>query len=153
MKIKIIAVGKIKEKYFTVGIEEYLKRLKPLCDLSLMEVKEVNTNDISKNKAEEAKNILAKIDENDYLITLEVKGKMIDSITLASFIKDHYTFSSKVLTFIIGGSDGLDDAVINKSQMHLSFSEFTFPHQLMRLILCEQIYRAMMIINNKPYHK
>lgn len=153
MKIKIIAVGKVKEKYFTDGIEEYLKRLKTLCDLSLIEVKEVNTNDINKNKLEEGKNILAKIDENDYLITLEVKAKMLDSISLADFIKNHYTFSSKVLTFIIGGSDGLDEAVISRAHMHLSFSEFTFPHQLMRLILCEQIYRAMMIINNKPYHK
>lgn len=153
MKIKIIAVGKVKEKYFTDGIEEYLKRLKTLCDLSLIEVKEVNTNDINKNKLEEGKNILAKIDENDYLITLEVKAKMLDSISLADFVKNHYTFSSKVLTFIIGGSDGLDEAVMSRAHMHLSFSEFTFPHQLMRLILCEQIYRAMMIINNKPYHK
>ena len=153
MKIKVIAVGKIKEKYFTDAILEYEKRLNALCDLNLIEVKEVNTNDINKNKLEEAKNILAKVDDNDYVITLEVKGVTLDSLKLADFIKNHYTFSPKTLTFIIGGSDGLDDSVISVSKLHLSFSDFTFPHQLMRVILLEQIYRSMMIINNKPYHK
>ena len=153
MKIKVIAVGKIKEKYFTDAILEYEKRLNALCDLNLIEVKEVNTNDINKNKLEEAKNILAKVDDNDYVITLEVKGNTLDSLKLADFIKNHYTFSPKTLTFIIGGSDGLDDSVISVSKLHLSFSDFTFPHQLMRVILLEQIYRSMMIINNKPYHK
>ena len=153
MKIKVIAVGKIKEKYFTDAILEYEKRLNALCDLNLIEVKEVNTNDINKNKLEEAKNILAKVDDNDYVITLEVKGVALDSLKLADFIKNHYTFSPKTLTFIIGGSDGLDDSVISVSKLHLSFSDFTFPHQLMRVILLEQIYRSMMIINNKPYHK
>ena len=153
MKIKVIAVGKIKEKYFTDAILEYEKRLNALCDLNLIEVKEVNTNDINKNKLEEAKNILAKVDDNDYVITLEVKGVALDSLKLADFIKNHYTFSPKTLTFVIGGSDGLDDSVISVSKLHLSFSDFTFPHQLMRVILLEQIYRSMMIINNKPYHK
>ena len=153
MKIKVIAVGKIKEKYFTDAILEYEKRLNALCDLNLIEVKEVNTNDINKNKLEEAKNILAKVDDNDYVITLEVKGVALDSLKLADFIKNYYTFSPKTLTFVIGGSDGLDDSVISVSKLHLSFSDFTFPHQLMRVILLEQIYRSMMIINNKPYHK
>lgn len=153
MKIKVIAVGKIKEKYFIDAIFEYEKRLKSLCDLKLIEVKEVNTLDINKNKLEEAKNILAKVDDNDYVITLEVQGDTLNSLELADFIKKHYTFSPKTLTFIIGGSDGLDESVIKASNMHLSFSDFTFPHQLMRVILLEQIYRSMMIINNKPYHK
>ena len=87
------------------------------------------------------------------MITLEILGKMIDSVELAEFIANHYTFSSSTLTFIIGGSDGLDESVIKRSNMHLSFSKFTFPHQLMRVILLEQLYRSLTIINNKTYHK
>ena len=153
MKIKIIAVGKIKEEYFKGGIAEYQKRLKSMADVSLIEVKEVNTNDICKNKQEEGKNILEKVDENDFVICLEIGGQEMDSIGLASFIQKHYTFSCKTLCFVSGGSDGLDEGVINKASMHLSFGKFTYPHQLMRLILLEQIYRSMMIINNKAYHK
>ena len=153
MKIKIIAVGKIKENYFNDAILEYKKRLSTMCDLNLIEVKEVNFDDINRNINDEGKNILDKVDNNDYLITLEIKGKELESTELAAFIENHYTFDSRVLTFVIGGSNGLSEEVIKRSNMHLSFGRFTYPHQLMRVILLEQIYRSMMIINNKAYHK
>ena len=153
MKIKLIVVGKIKEQFYKDAIKEYEKRILPMANINIVEVKEVNTDDIIKNKKEEANNILEKVDNNDYVITLEILGKMMDSVELAEFIANHYTFSSSTLTFIIGGSDGLDESVVKRSNMHLSFSKFTFPHQLMRVILLEQLYRSLTIINNKTYHK
>ncbi len=153
MRIKIIAVGKIKETYFTDAIKEYQKRLNGMCDLQLIEVKEVNFDDINRNINDEGKNILDKVEANDYLISLEIKGKELESNELATFIENHYTFDSRTLTFVIGGSNGLSNDVIKRSNMHLSFGRFTYPHQLMRVILIEQIYRSMMIINNKSYHK
>ena len=153
MRIKVIAVGKIKENYFNDAILEYKKRLSTMCDLNLIEVKEVNFDDINRNINDEGKNILDKVEANDFLISLEIKGKELESTELASFIENHYTFDSRVLTFVIGGSNGLSEEVIKRSNMHLSFGRFTYPHQLMRVILLEQIYRSMMIINNKAYHK
>ncbi len=153
MKIKLIVVGKIKEKYWTDAISEYSKRLNAFCELNLVEVKEVNTDDINKNIEEEAKNIISCIKDEDYVITLEILGKEYSSEELAFFIKNHYTYDNKVLTFIIGGSNGLSNEVIKRSNKHLSFGKATYPHQLMRVILLEQIYRAMMINNNRQYHK
>ena len=153
MRIKVIAVGKIKENYFNDAILEYKKRLSTMCDLNLIEVKEVNFDDINRNINDEGKNILDKVEANDFLISLEIKGKELESTELANFIENHYTFDSRVLTFVIGGSNGLSEEVIKRSNMHLSFGRFTYPHQLMRVILLEQIYRSMMIINNKAYHK
>lgn len=153
MRIKVIAVGKIKENYFNDAILEYKKRLSTMCDLNLIEVKEVNFDDINRNINDEGKNILDRVEANDFLISLEIKGKELESTELASFIENHYTFDSRVLTFVIGGSNGLSEEVIKRSNMHLSFGRFTYPHQLMRVILLEQIYRSMMIINNKAYHK
>ena len=102
MKIKLIVVGKIKEKYWTDAISEYSKRLNAFCELNLVEVKEVNTDDINKNIEEEAKNIISCIKDEDYVITLEILGKEYSSEELAFFIKNHYTYDNKVLTFIIG---------------------------------------------------
>lgn len=153
MKIKFIVVGKIKEDYLVAGINEYKKRLSAFCDLEINEIKEINTLDTVKNLKEEAKDILNNINDNDYVVTLEIKGKELDSVELANMIKEHYTYSSKVMTFVIGSSCGLDKSVIERSDYHLSFGKMTFPHQVMRLILCEQIYRSMMIINNHKYHK
>ncbi len=153
MKIKLIVVGKIKEKYFVDAINEYSKRLTAFCDLNLIEVKEVNTDDVVKNIEEEGKNILSCIKEEDYVITMEILGKEYSSEELAEFIKKHYTYENKVLTFIIGGSNGLSKEIIKKSNKHLSFGKITYPHQLMRVILLEQIYRSMMINNNRSYHK
>ena len=151
--IKILCVGKIKERFFTDGIAEYEKRLNAFTKFSIVEVKEVNTNDINKNILEEGKNLLSKITEDEFVITLEINGKMIDSVELAKLIEEKLTYGFSKLTFVIGGSNGLSDEVIRRSNYHLSFSKFTFPHQLMRLILTEQIYRALTIINNKEYHK
>lgn len=151
--IKILCVGKIKERFFTEGIAEYEKRLNAFTKFSIVEVKEVNTNDINKNILEEGKNLLSKITEDEFVITLEINGKMIDSVELAKLIEEKLTYGFSKLTFVIGGSNGLSEDVIRRSNYHLSFSKFTFPHQLMRLILSEQIYRALTIINNKEYHK
>ena len=153
MKIKLVVVGKIKEQFYKDAIDEYMKRISPMANINIIEVKEVNTDDIIKNKKEEANNILEKVDNNDYVITLEILGSMMDSVELAKYIDNHYTFSASTLCFIIGGSDGLDESVIKRSDMHVSFSKFTFPHQLMRVILLEQLYRALTILNNKTYHK
>ena len=151
--IKILCVGKIKERFFTDGIAEYEKRLNAFTKFSIVEVKEVNTFDINKNILEEGKNLLSKITEDEFVITLEINGKMIDSVELAKLIEEKLTYGFSKITFIIGGSNGLSGDVIGRSNYHLSFSKFTFPHQLMRLILSEQIYRALTILNNKEYHK
>ena len=151
--IKILCVGKIKESFFTEGIKEYQKRIEGYTKFSILEVKEVNTQDINKNILEEGKNLLGKIAEDEYVITLEIKGNRIDSVELAKLIEEKQTYGFSKITFVIGGSNGLSEEVIRRSNYHLSFSEFTFPHQLMRLILAEQIYRALTIINNKEYHK
>lgn len=151
--LKIVCVGKIKEDFFEKGIKEYTKRISGFSKFNIVEVKEVNTNDISKNIFQEGKNILEKINNNEYVITLEIKGKTLDSVEFANLISNKLTYGYSKITFVIGGSNGLDEAVLKRSDYSLSFSSFTFPHQLMRLILTEQIYRALTIINNKEYHK
>ena len=153
MNIKLICIGKIKEKYLTDGIEEYRKRLKAFCDFEIIELKEVNTDDINKNIESEGDLILNNIKKTDYVIALSIPGKNISSESFAQMIKEHYTYNSSVITFVIGGSNGLDNRVLQRSNYQLSFGKMTFPHQLMRLILLEQIYRCMMINNNHKYHK
>ena len=151
--INLIVVGKIKEKYLQDGIDEYLKRIKPFCNLKLIEVKESNFFETDKNLSSEASLILNYIKKDDYVVTLEIEGKMLTSVELAQKIESHYSYSPKALTFIIGSSDGLSDEVKKRSDYKLSFSKMTFPHQLMRMIFLEQIYRALTIINNRKYHK
>ena len=151
--LKIVCVGKIKEDFFEKGIKEYTKRISGFSKFNIVEVKEVNTNDISKNIFQEGKNILEKINNDEYVITLEIKGKTLDSVEFANLISNKLTYGYSKITYVIGGSNGLDEAVLKRSDYSLSFSSFTFPHQLMRLILTEQIYRALTIINNKEYHK
>lgn len=151
--IKIICVGKIKEKYLDMGIDEYLKRIKLFHNISIVEVKEGNNVDIKKTIEYEGLEILNKIEKNDYVITLEIEGKMFTSIELANKIDAIFTYGNPNLVFIIGGSWGLNEQVKTRSNLALSFSKFTFPHQLMRLILVEQIYRAFTILNHKEYHK
>ena len=147
--INLIVVGKIKEKYLQDGIDEYLKRIKPFCNLKLIEVKESNFFETDKNLSSEASLILNYIKKDDYVVTLEIEGKMLTSVELAQKIESHYSYSPKTLTFIIGSSDGLSDEVKKRSDYKLSFSKMTFPHQLMRMIFLEQIYRALTIINNR----
>lgn len=147
--IKIICVGKIKEKYFTLAIEEYLKRLSKYTKLAIIELPDYNYDEI-KTKTEEGKNILSKISDKDYVVALNIDGKTLTSKELSKFINDSI---SKNITFVIGGSYGLSNDVLNRSNYVLSFSSLTFPHQLFRVILLEQIYRSFKIINNEAYHK
>lgn len=147
--IKIICVGKIKEKYFTLAIEEYLKRLTKYTKLEIIELPDYNYDE-TKTVLEEGKNILSKITNKDYVVTLEINGKKLSSVELSEFIDKNI---SKDITFVIGGSNGLSKDVLNRSNYALSFSDLTFPHQLFRIILLEQIYRSFKIINNESYHK
>lgn len=144
--IKIICVGKIKENYLKDLINDYSNRLRKYTKLEIIEVKD----DFVYEK--EIKNLLNVINENDFNVGLDIKGEMLDSKKLASFISETLIFNSNI-TFIIGGSNGLNDAVKNKCNKLISFSKLTFPHGLFRGILLEQIYRAYKIINNESYHK
>lgn len=150
---KILCVGKIKEKFLTDGILEYKKRIDGYSKIDIIEVKEFNTPDVSKNIENEGNEILSKINKDDYVITLEILGKKLDSVAFSKQIENIMNYHSSKIVFVIGGSNGLSDSVKNRSNFKLSFSDMTFPHQLMRLILIEQIYRALTIINNKEYHK
>lgn len=158
MNINIISVGKIKEKYFTAAIEEYSKRLSRFVKLIVTEIPDeripdnASEKEIEIIKEKEGRKILSKLNENSFVITLCIEGKELSSEELAQKITD-ISMSSSNITFIIGGSLGLSDAVKNKSQLRLSFGKITFPHQLMRVVLLEQIYRAFKINNNESYHK
>ena len=153
MKINIISVGKIKESYFIDGIEEYKKRISKYANIELITVMD-ESNDLDEKtiKKREAERLLSKIPSNSYTIVLDLKGKELDSISFAKKMDD-ITLVSSTINFIIGGSIGLDSSVIDKADYLLSFSKFTFPHKLMKLILLEQIYRSFKINNNESYHK
>ena len=151
--IKILCVGKIKESFIKDGINEYAKRISGYDKFQITEVKEFNQKTIKQNIYDEGTLLLQEITDKDFVITLEIKGKMLTSEELAEKITEINNYHSTRIVFIIGGSNGLDERVIQRSNYHLSFSKFTFPHQLMRLILTEQIYRALTIINNQEYHK
>lgn len=147
--IKIICVGKIKENYYKDALEEYLKRLKKYVKLELIELPDYNY-DIAKTTTEEGKNILDKISDKDFVITMEIEGKQLDSLEFSKLIDDNI---SNNMVFVIGGSYGLSNEVKKRANLSLSFSRLTFPHQLFRVILLEQIYRSFKIINNESYHK
>lgn len=159
MEINIIAVGKLKEKYLQNGIDEYIKRLSKFAKVNIIEIQDeklkenISFKEIEKIKQIEGNKILSHIKSKDYIISLALNGKTLDSVefseTLSKIMIDGYSS----ITFIIGASLGLSQDVLDKSDLKLSFSKFTFPHQLMRLILIEQIYRAFKIINNETYHK
>lgn len=153
MKINIISVGKIKEQYFIDGIEEYRKRITKYSNIELITVMD-ESNDLDEKtvKKKEGERILSKMPNNSFTIVLDLKGKELDSIEFAKKM-DEITNISSTINFIIGGSLGLDDEVINKANYRLCFSKFTFPHKLMKLILLEQIYRSFKINNNESYHK
>ena len=149
--IKIITVGKIKEKYYTEAVNEYLKRLSKYTKINLIEVKDEDF-DISKTLLKEKESIMKYIDDKDYVITLEIEGNELDSVSLSKKLEDIQNNNSNI-TFIIGGSYGLHEDIKKRSNYKLSFSKLTFPHQLFRLILLEQIYRCFKILNNETYHK
>ena len=148
--IKIVCVGKIKEKYLKDAIAEYQKRISKYTKLNIIEVNDYD--DINKVLQEEKEQIEKHIDSKDYLITLEIEGKQITSEELAKTLDNTLTINSNI-TFVIGGSYGIDQSIKNKANFHLSFSSLTFPHQLFRVLLLEQIYRAYKINNNESYHK
>lgn len=150
---KIVCIGKIKENYLVDGIKEYKKRIEGFQKIDIVELKEYNQSEIQRNIENEGKEILEKISKDEYVITLEIEGKKLDSVELSKFLDELPTYGKSKITFVIGGSNGLSDSVKQRSNYRLSFSNMTFPHQLMRLILLEQIYRAQTIINHKEYHK
>jgi len=149
--IKIICIGKIKEKFYQEAILEYKNRLSKYTNIEIVELPDYNY-DIKKTIKEESLSILKILDKKDYNILLDISGSEMDSITFAKKINDTLITNSNI-TFIIGGSFGVMDEVRNNVNMRLSFSKMTFPHQLFRVILLEQIYRAYKINNNEEYHK
>ena len=159
MNILIVSVGKIKEKYIKLGIEEFSKRLKPYCKLSFAEVpdeqapEKLSEKDLLAVKNKEGDKILAKIKDSHYVIALDVKGVSWSSEQLASEMEKLSVHGKSSITFVIGGSNGLSEAVLTRANQKLSFSKMTFPHQLMKLILLEQVYRAFRIRKGEPYHK
>lgn len=159
MKITVIAVGKIKEKYFTGAIEEYSKRLGRYCRLELVEVADEKTPDGASEalelqiKEKEGERILQKMPDGAYVIALAIDGKMLDSEGLAAQMERWNVGGISHMVFVIGGSLGLSPEVLKRADYRLSFSRMTFPHQLMRVILLEQVYRSFRIRNHEPYHK
>ena len=159
MKITILTVGKIKEKYLRDAIAEYSKRLSRYAKLEIIEVADEKTPDNASETVEtniknkEAERLLKYIRDDAYLITLEIKGKQLTSEELAQKIDTLGVQGTSHIIFVIGGSLGLGEEVLKRSNYALSFSKMTFPHQLMRVILLEQIYRSFRIMKNEPYHK
>ena len=153
MDIRLIVIGKLKEKYLKEGMEDYIKRIGYSAQLKMQAVKEFTTIDQTKNLKEEGRLILSLIQKEDYLITCEIEGKMLSSVEFATLIEQHFTYQQRPLVFVIGSSDGLDEEVKKRSDYQLSFSKMTFPHQLMRLVFLEQLYRALSILGNQKYHK
>ena len=159
MKIKVIAVGKIKENYLKEGINEYLIRLSAYAKTEIVEVADSkvkdnpNKSDIDKVINEEGERILSKIKSNDYVINLDLNKKEFDSVEFSKFIDQKMVESGSSLTFVIGGSYGLSNKVKERANYSISLSKMTFLHQMTRLILLEQIYRAFKILNNETYHK
>lgn len=159
MEIRIISVGKIKEKYLNDGIQEYTKRLSRYCKLSFFQVADEKTVEkASEALNEQIKNIegerlLKHIREQDYVIALAIEGTMLDSVQLSKKIGQLGVEGKSIIDFVIGGSLGLSEAVLKRADYKLSFSKMTFPHQLMQMILLEQIYRGFRILNHEPYHK
>lgn len=159
MRINIVCVGKIKEKYLKLGIDEFKKRLSKYCKLEIIELEDekapenLSDKEMLMIKEREGKKILSKIKDNSYVIALAIDGKNLSSEELAETINKLGVRGISNITFVIGGSLGLSDEVLSRADYKLSFSKMTFPHQLMRLILLEQVYRAYRINNGEPYHK
>ena len=159
MNISIISVGKLKEKYLKSGIEEYIKRLGSYAKVQEIEVadekapEQLSDADMEIVKKKEADRILAKISPDAYVIALAIDGKMKTSEGLSKDMASLMTYGRSKIVFVIGGSLGLHDEVLKRADEKLSFSKMTFPHQLMKLILVEQVYRAFRIMKNEPYHK
>lgn len=159
MKVKIICVGKLKEKYLVDGIHEYLKRISGYADVEVIEVADERIPEKASLaeeimiKAKEGRRLLDKVKQDDYMVLLDVNGKEMDSVDFSKHIEKCMIDGKSTIDFVIGGSLGHGEEIIDRANMRLSFSPMTFPHQLMRLILVEQIYRAFKIMRNETYHK
>ncbi|MDW7670326.1 MAG: 23S rRNA (pseudouridine(1915)-N(3))-methyltransferase RlmH [Bacillota bacterium] len=159
MQINLIVVGKIKEKYLVNGIAEYTKRLSRYCTLRVFEVadekapEKLSESDMTAVKNQEGERILKQIKEGMYVIVLDLEGKTLSSETFAAKLERLSLQGNSQVALIIGGSLGLSNAVLQRADEKISFSKMTFPHQLMRLILLEQLYRSYRINRNEPYHK
>ena len=159
MKITLLTVGKIKEKYLRDAIAEYSKRLSKYCKLEIIEVADEKTPDHASEVVEksirdkEGERLMRYIRDDDYVITLEIGGKMLDSVAFSRQLGNLGIQGQSHICVVIGGSIGLGDALLKRSNYALSFSKMTFPHQLMRVILLEQIYRSYRIMTTQPYHK
>ena len=159
MKISVIAVGKIKEKYLKDAVTEYSKRLSRYCKLEIIEAADEKTPDHASVavedaiRAKEGERLLKHIRDDMYVITLEIGGRMLSSEEFAEKIETLGVQGKSSIAFVIGGSIGLGKEVLKRSDFALSFSKMTFPHQLMRVVLLEQVYRGYRIVNGEPYHK
>jgi 23S rRNA (pseudouridine1915-N3)-methyltransferase len=159
MNITLVTVGKIKEKFYSEAIAEYSKRLSRYCKLEIVEVADEKTPDNASEvmetqiKLKEAERILKNIRDDSYCIALAIDGKKYNSVDFARHIEKLGVAGKSKIAFVIGGSLGLHESVLKRADEKISFSDMTFPHQLMRVILLEQIYRGYRIINNEPYHK
>ncbi|MEC1478881.1 23S rRNA (pseudouridine(1915)-N(3))-methyltransferase RlmH [Bacillus haynesii] len=159
MNISIVAIGKLKEKYLKQGIDEYIKRLSAYAKVDIIELPDekapenLSDQDMKIVKEKEGERILSKISPDAHVIALAIEGKMKSSEELADNMDRLATYGKSKVTFVIGGSLGLSDTVLKRANEKLSFSRMTFPHQLMRLILLEQVYRAFRINRGEPYHK
>lgn len=152
MKVNIICVGKIKEKFFTDAINEYLKRLSRFADVKIIEVDEAsNITNLEQKSKIEGERLLSK--SSGIIVALDGGGRLFSSSEIADFIHKKEVNGDSVISFIIGGSNGLSKEVLDRSSLILSFGKITFPHQLFRVVLMEQIYRAFTIIAGLPYHK
>jgi len=159
MKITIVSVGKLKEKYLKQGIQEYLKRLGNYAKVAIIEVTDekapesMSEGEMEAVKRKEGMRILSHVSQDAYVITLEIGGKMLSSEQLAAKMDELATYGKSKVVFVIGGSLGISREVQERSNLALSFSKLTFPHQLMRLVLLEQVYRGFRILRGEPYHK
>ena len=159
MKITILCVGKVKEKFYQDAIKEFQKRMSRYCKLDIIEVADEKTQEQSSDleiqiiKDKEGERLLKHIKEDAYIICLAIDGKQLDSVELSEKMNQLFVTGNSHICFVIGGSLGISDNVLKRANYKLSFSKMTFPHQLMRVILLEQIYRSFRIMNNEPYHK
>ena len=159
MKIKLVTVGKLKEKYLIQGINEYLKRLNSYAKMEIIEVpdekapEKLSDAEMLQVKEKEGQRILGKINDNEYVFVLAINGKQLSSEEFSKEIEQLGISGKSNLTFVIGGSLGLSDSVLRRCNQQISFGRLTYPHQLMRLVLVEQIYRGFRIMKGEPYHK
>lgn len=159
MNISIVSVGKLKEKYLKMGIDEYVKRLGAYAKIELVEVadekapEQLSDAEMEIVKRKESERILAKLGDGVYVVALAIDGKMKSSEEMAADIEKLMTYGTSKIVFVIGGSLGLHDDVLKRADEKLSFGKMTLPHQLMKLVLVEQIYRSFRIMKGEPYHK